>query len=284
VNYGGRRMVQRSALLLAAQLLAFCPVIEVAAQEASPKAVISNDRLATCFDEKTGAFTGPMLVRSQALVAPDGDHRAYTEDLAAGDVKLPNERTGGWSPSECANISQMFVADRRGHEFRRALAITPTEQTLGNAIFLVDWSPDSRYLLFKSLLFQWGSDFGGSDPVLYDAKSGTFSDSLLMYQAFTKWAKRDCVVSIEPLGFSSEGKVVLKAGPTYPIAPEVDEPEPDSCLKKSGTWLYDPGAGSLTELPDQFRVKRFGRFESWSVSGFHPAAGHAHTDRVRVQH
>jgi hypothetical protein len=68
--------------------------------------------------------------------------------------------------------------------------------TLGNAVWLLDSSPGSRYLLLEAFLFQYASDAGGSDPVLHDAQSGTSSDPLLMYQAFTKWAKRDCVTSI----------------------------------------------------------------------------------------
>ncbi len=265
VSRGQKEALLRIPLLLAAGLLPFSLLIDATAEEASVKVLVSNNRLATCYVEQTGGFAGPMLVRSQVLVAPDGEHRGYTESLAGGGVKLPSA-TGGWLSPECANITKLFVASKREQEFKQALTVTPTEYTLGNAIRLVDWSPDSRYLLFELFLFQWGSDFGGRDLVLYDAQSGSSSDPQRPYEAFKKWAGRGCSATIEPLGFSGEGKVVLKVWPSYPIAPESNEPvtESDSCLKKPGIWLYDPGTGSLRELPDSYKVEHFGRFERGS--------------------
>jgi hypothetical protein len=204
-----------------------------------------------------------MLVRSEVLVAPDGEHGAYTESLATGGIKLAENAPGGLLEPECANITKIFITDRRGGEFRLGLTISPTESALGNAARLVDWSPDSRYLLLESARFQWGSDVGSSDPVLYDARSETFSDPGLACRAFKKWAKRDCAVgSVIPLGFSPEGKVVLKAGPSYPATSENKDLEPNSCLQKSGTWVYDPATGNLSECLNNYQVRPFAKFRA----------------------
>jgi hypothetical protein len=264
VSRGHKKALLRIILLFMVGLLAFCLLIDGAEEGGSVKVVVSDNRVATCYEEQTGGFAGPMLVRSQVLVAPDGEHRAYTESLAAGGVKLPSD-TGGWLSPECANITWLFVANSPGDKFRQVLTIIPEEQTLGNAIWLVDWSPNSRYLLFKSFAFQWGSDAAGSAPVLYDAQSGTSSDPECAYEAFKKWAGRSCFATIEPLGFSSEDKAVLNVGPSYPVAPEAGEetkPEPDSCVKRPGLWLYEPDTGKLTKLPAGYKVKHFGKFES----------------------
>ena len=251
-------------LLLMVGLLAFYLLIHGAEEGGSVKVVVSNDRVATCYGEQTGGFAGPMLVRSQVLVAPDGKRRAYTESLAAGGVKLASD-TGGWLSPECANITWLFIANSPGDKFRQVLTVVPDEQTLGNAAWLVDWSPDSRYLLLKLFSFQWGSDFAGSAPVLYDARSGTTSDPERAYEAFRKWAGRNCSATIEPLGFSSEDKAVLNVGPSYPVAPEAGEekkPEPDSCVKRPGLWLYEPDTGKLTKPPVGYKAEHFGKFES----------------------
>jgi len=255
-----RKILSAGADILIAELLVACAAIGLSA-EPPVRTVVSDDRPATCYDEKTGIFRGSMAVRSRVLVAPDGEHRAYAESLAAGVVKLPAKTTGSWLSPECASISQLLAADGHLSEFTRVLTIAPAEDTLGNVIKLIDWSPDSHYLLLQVALFQWGSDFGGSDPVIYDARTGTLSDPALPYRAFKRRAGRDCVASIEPLGFSSEDKIVLRAGPLHAVAPESSEPESSSCLKKPGIWLYDPETGSVAELPSDYRVRHFGQVE-----------------------
>lgn len=109
---------------------------------------------------------------------------------------------------------------------------------------------------------QWGSDFGGSSPVIYDTRADTATDPSLINKAFKRWAGRDCAVSIKPLGFSADGKVVLNAGPSRAPAPEPGELEPNSCLEKARTWFYDIATEGLTQSPSGYVVTRSGEFEN----------------------
>ena len=260
-------MADGSLIALSGALIAVLMPLPANAEDAHKPAaevVISNDRAATCYDGRTGASVRPMLVRSQVLVAPDGKHRAYIESLAATGLKLPS-RTGGWLSPECANVTHVFVADSPSEEFRQVLTLAPTEDTLGNAIRLVDWSPNGRYLLLEATMFQWASDFGDSDPVIYDARTDSATDPSLLYRAFKRRVGRDCVVSLKPVGFSSDGKVMLEAGPSYPFAPESDQPESNSCLKSPGTWAYDPEAGNFTGSQANYTIRHFGTFEGGAI-------------------
>ncbi len=215
------------------------------------KAKISETASASCYDEATGKLLGSQLVRTPLFISPGSRYSAYAE----GEAVASKSNTS--SDSMCFNTSRLFVAGK-DQKFRQVLVVEPSSQALGNSISIVDWSPDGRTLLFAQSVFQWGSEAGESFVRLFDADSGTLSDPQFIPQAFCKRAGKSCAAVIEPLGFSSEGQVILQASPFFMLGEE--KAEEDSCVQKKGLWLLDPATQTLVLLPDDYRMDRYGEF------------------------
>jgi hypothetical protein len=240
---------------LAAILL--CSAATSAQVERLPsKLKISDTDLATCYEETTGKLIGSQLVRSHYFDSPGGRYRAYVEVEA---VVSKSKTSADW---DCVSTSRLFVSAADQH-FRQVLVVEPTAEMQGNSLSFVDWAPDDRTLLVDQGTFQWGSEVGWGVVRLYNAESGTISDTRLVDAAFSARAGRDCAVVIEPLGFSEYGQIVLKASPFFRMGE--DKPEDDSCVQKQGVWLFDPATQKLVPLADDFKVQRYGRFESASA-------------------
>ncbi len=219
---------------------------------------ISKNGGASCYDGASGKLVGSRLVRSPAFTSPDGRYRAYSE-VEAVAFKVPEKDWNRWSTAECANTAKLFVAGPKSNVFRLVFLQEPTRYQLLNGIGLVDWSPDSRRLLLKLGLGQYASDWGGTVVLLYDADYGVFSQRELTGEAFNRYVGKDCTAVIEALGFSPEGKVLLKAGPYFDIGE--DAPRTDSCVKKEGFWLLDAGKETVSPLPDDYKMQRYGKFQ-----------------------
>src|ERR1700730_14293257 len=80
----------------------------------------------------------------------------------------------------------------------------------GNFLTLVDWSPDSRYLLMQLFDFQYESDAASPSVLVYDTRYQYFA-SPQMDEIFGRHFNRTCNVRVDPLGFSPQGTVVVKA-------------------------------------------------------------------------
>ena len=133
----------------------------------------------------------------------------------------------------------------------------PLPEELGNSIELVDWSPDGHRLLLAQGFWQWGSDVGGMMVRIYDADSGKMSNKFLVDEAFRKHVGRDCAGVFRPVGFSSTGKVIVTAAPFFEVGG--DKPIDDSCVQEKGFWLVDSAIPTVSQLPDNYKVERYGK-------------------------
>ena len=64
-------------------------------------------------------------------------------------------------------------------------------------------------------------------------------------------------------GSHEESQLVLKASPFFMVGEE--KPEADSCVQKESMWLFDPATQKLVSLLEDYKVQRYGKFESRSV-------------------
>lgn len=206
---------------------------------------------ASCYDESTGRLVGPNKLVTSVLTSPDGLYRAYAESEAVAS-HLPNAAN-----AECQNTSKLFVSDPKSDNFRPVLVVKPSPEALGNGIDLVDWSPKGNRLLLAQGVWQWGSDAGGIMVRIYDAESKNLSRESLVDEAFGRHVGKNCVGVFYPMGFSSSGQVVLTAGPFFEEGE--DKPVEDSCVQQKGFWLVDPLVPTVKQLPDNYRVQRYGK-------------------------
>ncbi len=214
---------------------------------------IGNDKSlgtnATCYEGSTGTFIGSHKSRTAVLISPDGRYRAYAESAA---VASPNAGI-----EECQNTSKLFVAGPKSHTFHEVLVIKPLHERHGNSIELVDWSPTGHRLLLAEGAWEWGSDVFGSMTRIYDADSKTVSKDSLVDRVFLKTLGRDCIATLRPAGFSASGSVVVGTGPYFDVGD--DSPDKHSCVTKEGLWLVDTEKSAASSLPNDYKVKHYGK-------------------------
>ena len=231
------------------------------AQRLPSRLVTSKTRAATCY--KPGArgpfsdLVGSQVVRTPVFTSPDGRYRAYVEEEADA-FKIPKNDVHRWSAVECANTTRLFVAGPGQGPFRLVFLQVPDFSHILNSIALIDWSPDSRQLIFELNWSTYDTDFFPNCLLLYDPAYGYFKECGFAEAAFSAKVNKECSVLVEPLGFFPDGKVVLTAQPYYDVDGEMAEP---ACVNKKGTWLLDPHGGNLSPLPDDYKVQRYGWFE-----------------------
>ncbi len=203
--------------------------------------VTSPTKLATCYDRITGKVTGTMLVRRPTLASPNGKWQAYAV------IKAVSEHGG------CESTSRLFVRSSGEKQFHPVLVQKPKADQLLNDIRLIDWSRDSHYLLIDLVLGQWGSDAGGTVPLVYDAWKGTFWQRAKVRNAVHAQAGKLCDFYAASIGFAPDDGVVLRIRPVF----EIEGPlERNSCVNKAGLWLLNNG---LEPLPENYHVRQYGR-------------------------
>ncbi len=196
------------------------------------------------YDSTNQKLVGSILVRRPVLVSPDGKYQAYAENEAVA-------RQG--AGDECVNTAKLFVKGPSDEQFRLAYLQEPHLYELISQIDLIDWSPDSHYLLAELFIGQWASDFGGFSPLLYNAWDGVFSPENFVSTAFSIHVGHDCTYVSKTIGFAPDGGVVLKVHPNFDEEGIMDTA---SCVKEEGLWLLNKG---LTPLADTYKVRRYGR-------------------------
>jgi dipeptidyl aminopeptidase/acylaminoacyl peptidase len=218
--------------------------------------VPSENSNVSCYDEGTGKLVGPNRRRTFVLGSPDGKYLAYAE-TEAFTRKRGNARDN--EDVECENASRLFVAGPWNHKFRQVMTVFPKSEPepSANDIALVDWSPKGHRLLIVEGLWSYGSDFGGSVIRIYDADSGKLSSESFVEDAFRKHAGKDCIGVFQPLGFSEDGGIVVKAGPYFDVGEE--QPREDSCVPKQRLWLIEPPQDAIKQLPEGYKPKHYGK-------------------------
>jgi WD40 repeat protein len=207
---------------------------------------------ASCYDEKSNwKFIGSNRSRTSVLISPDGRYRAYAESEAG-----PSQAAKAAS-DDCQNTSRLFVAGPKSPKFRQVLVVEPSPEARGNSIYLIDWSPNGHRLLLAQGFWQWGSDVGGMMVRIYDADSENLSREFFVNEAFSRYVGKNCAGVFHPVGFSSSGKVIVTAGPFFDVGE--DKPVEDSCVQKEGFWLIDSVIPAVSQLPDNYKVQRYGK-------------------------
>jgi hypothetical protein len=206
-----------------------------------------------CFQQKSN-IPDRTVSRSWTLQSPDGLYKAYAVNEAT------TERSDG-EISGCKSTTRLFVAGPGSDEAKAALTVEPLPDASGNSIEIVDWSREGHRLVVIEGPWAWASDAAGAEARIYNADSGKLADEGLFYDAFQQLLGRKCVATFDPIGFSSDGKVVARVHPDFDYEQTLEK---DSCVKKVEVWDLELATQKLRRLPDRFRVRRYGVRENQS--------------------
>jgi hypothetical protein len=160
----------------------------------------------------------------------------------------------------CFNESHLYVKFEGDAAFSLVVRQSPEETNLGNKFILIDWSSDSKYLLFERMLFQYGSDAEPDiEPRLY-AMSSRNLRTLDLKEIDKEWQQRECLLYLRPAGFSVSGDVIIEEEIHPYFDPSDDKPRDASCPNRQTLWEVSiEGSDQPRQLPPGYEVPRFGR-------------------------
>jgi dipeptidyl aminopeptidase/acylaminoacyl peptidase len=222
----------------------------------SDRGLLTLETSVTCYDTKFEKVVGSRFLRSPVFVSPDGQYRAFTENVAKA-FRPPSRGILGYADAPCANTSRLYVSGPTDGRFRLALLLEPLLDELGNSIQIIDWSPDSRYLLLMTESWQYEADSGSRGIRVLDAFSGVLTGKEPF--RLEKPSGSSCSWDGIALGFSPDGKIVARVLPTFDAYG--DKPDYDSCVKKPELHALDLLTGHSSPLRDDFRVDHYGKWQ-----------------------
>lgn len=206
-----------------------------------------HERIIDC----AGLAVGTRHVRSSVISSPDLKSSAYTETTAE------QPKVG-----QCVNESRLYIKFEGQSNFRLVVLQSPEEQNLGNKFILIDWSADSRYVLFERMLFQYGSDAPPDiEPELY-AVSGRYLRGVALNQIDKQWQERECLLYLRPAGFTLNGNVIIEEEIHPYIDPGDETPRDASCPNRTSLWEVPiEGVDVARQLPSNYNIPRFAKAE-----------------------
>ncbi len=154
----------------------------------------------------------------------------------------------------CENYSTLFVSKDPAKRFENVFVARPVKGgPQGNGLQLIDWSPNSGYLLADLLTWWYASEGWVHNVAVYSVQGGSVA-KLDLNSAFSRHVKKQCSMDGKLLGFLQDGRVVFQAW-------GVPDEEGESCVSRKSLWAVDWKTATLRELPEGFRIRKYGRFD-----------------------
>lgn len=124
----------------------------------------------------------------------------------------------------------------------------PREQ----AFSIVDFSPDGSRLLLEGELVLGVQN--GKQIRDVEVTTASVSSGIARWQnAWDVFGWHDCEATVEPQGFTSDGKIILSARPSTGLFPG-----DRNCVVKRGLYEIGLGSGSAKKMLDGLAIKRYG--------------------------
>jgi hypothetical protein len=186
-----------------------------------------------CWGEPAGGTFGSRIARSPLFVSPDGRRSAWSEVRALAVTGRASDMRA------CQNISTLMVAEGGG-AYQSAFQQRPgAEGRNGNSLTIVDWSPDSRFLLVELATWTYPTDRDNPLLLVYDGVTRQVAD-LDAAEAVTRTFGRACRTAFSAGGFTSDGRVVVRLRPS-----ESPPPQTTQCVGSELLFVVDRTGGRL---------------------------------------
>ena len=247
--------------VLCTLLNASCSPVEMATEpEEFPVHEVSDTTDVGCL----GRYPESRIVRGPEVTSPDGRFTAWAEIEIDSRLEADPD---AWPP--CLHASSVYLTgpgDAESTESDAAQVVhlhLPNDQASGNTVWIVDWSADSRYLLFGDAEWQYEADYSGRLYWIYDTQSRmrrpvSHEPSLIGHFA------GDCAIHAGVIGFAEDNRLVVAVLPGAELDFEElleEEPAESACVGRETRLLFDPATSKLEPLPATATVERHGRWE-----------------------
>jgi hypothetical protein len=193
----------------------------------------------------------PKRVLSSVALSEDETWRAYVEVNVQSDLG-------------CLHTTRLWVA-RANCPYRLVYLIPPKRDLAENGMEILGWARDSRILLAKTELWQYGSDAPGAQQVLaVDAATGEVYEPELAAMIQDRKDKQ-CAFRVTDAGFSADKNVVILVRARFFTALEVDETESDvpaakRCGDTEETWSFNYATGEIKQVGNAAPLHLFKKF------------------------
>lgn len=195
----------------------------------------------SCWNEDSKDYRS-RSVQSPVFTSPDGRTRAYVRVTATAKEKNAE------GTEQCLNESTLFVAT--GAEYGvayRELGVTQGPQ--GNAIQIVDWSPDSKYLLLDLLTWWYESECCNHVLLLYSPSQS----KMRRVNMNRVLAPQGCTFDGWIEGFAENADVVFTAHSSEPIG--------NPCVTETSRWRLDVASLRVKRLRPTYKLHHYARTE-----------------------
>jgi hypothetical protein len=231
-------------------LVLTCLLTTAVAEQVSPKRAVNRSSQNTLFvdcheNEK------PQRVLSSVALSEGGTWRAYVEVNVQSNLG-------------CLQTTRLWVA-KANHPYRILYLIPPKRDAAGNGMELLGWARNSRMLLAKTELWQYGSDAPSEQQVLaLDAGTGEVYEPEL--EAMLQDRKdKQCGFRVIDAGFSSDTNVVILVRAKFFTFVEVDETESDvpaakRCGDTEETWSFNYATWEVKQVGNTEPLHLFKKF------------------------
>ena len=194
----------------------------------------------------------PKGVLSSVALSEGDTWRAYVEVNVQSDP--------------CLNTTQLWTG-RTNHPYGLVYLIPPTRDLAGNGMEILGWARNSRMLLVKTELWQWGSDAHGKQQLLaVDASTGEVYEPEL--EAMLQGHKgKQCEFRISDAGFSPDKNVIILVRAKFFSAVDVGDTEADvpvakRCGTTDETWSFNYANGEIKQVGNAEPLLLFKKFTS----------------------
>jgi hypothetical protein len=181
--------------------------------------------------------------RSADLISPKGILASVEINGEILEGKTPNDnrcRTTWTLHLVSHNLNQTVVVDSREDE--------PYNE---NTFQMNGWSRDGRFLLLSEI--RAAGDWDETTPIVYDAEKRQLW-RIELTPLFKDLTKENCPIYFRPLGFASEGKVLLDVGSLN--ASDLDPGEKP--YFESSRWELDYVQKQVHQVSDSAAADKFG--------------------------
>jgi hypothetical protein len=218
--------------------LILCLLAPAMAEQAPPKRAMNRPSQNTLFVECHGNEK-PKRVLSPVALSEAETWRAFVE------VNVQSNQG-------CLHTTRLWVA-KANHPYRLVYLVPPKRDLAENGMEILGWARNSRMLLAKTELWQYGSDAPDAQQVLaVDAATGEVYEPEL--EAMLQDRKdKQCEFRVTDAGFSSDKNVVILVRAKFFTAREVDETESDvpsakRCGESEETWSFNYATGEIRQV------------------------------------